>query len=419
MIPQSKRPLGKSELREQAEAVFRGTANAADEDLANLSPDEVRRLLHELRVHQIELEMQNEELRCTQGELEAARMRYFDLYNLAQVGYCSLSEKSLILQSNLCAATLLGVARRDLVKRPITRHILKADQDIYYLLRKRLIETGQPQNCELRMTRSDGTQFWAQFTATTTQDDDAAPVFRIVISDITERKEAQATQREHTEQLRTLSRRVLEVQETERRRVANELHDELGQSLTAIKINLQAQQHFRDEPPEKLNVENIRIVEDALLQVRRLALALRPSILDDLGLVPALRWLAEQTEARSGLEVRFQQAVEQGRFANDIETACFRIVQEALTNIIRHAEAQHVDIDLRQDADVMVLTVRDDGRGFDPAARRASAVAGNSVGLLGMQERAMLIGAQLDIRSRPGQGTTVQQRFPCAPLRNN
>ena len=117
-------------------------------------------MLHELRVHQIELEMQNEELRRAQAELGAARARYFDLYDLAPVGYVTVSEKGLILEANLTAATLLGVARGSLIKRPMSKFILKEDHDIYYLHRKKLFETREPQECELRMGKEDGTVFW-------------------------------------------------------------------------------------------------------------------------------------------------------------------------------------------------------------------------------------------------------------------
>ena len=151
-------------------------------------------------------------------------------------------------------------------------------------------------------------------------------------------------------------------------------------------------------------------MDDALHQVRRLALALRPSVLHDLGLAPALHWIAEQTAARTGLVVQFHPAVTDGRLAPEIETACFRIVQEALTNITRHARATRVEIDLYQDGDKLVLSVQDDGCGFDPARVRAQAVAGGSVGVLGMQERAMLIGGQLDIASARGQGSAVRLR---------
>jgi signal transduction histidine kinase len=215
-----------------------------------------------------------------------------------------------------------------------------------------------------------------------------------------------------TRQLQALSRRVLEAQEQERRRVAIELHDELGQSLTAIKINLQLGERFKDRAPADLYQENIRIVEEALQQVRLLATGLRPSMLDDLGLAPALKWIAEQSASRGGFEVQFHQERDTERLASVIETACFRIVQEALTNISRHAKASKVQINLRREADDLVLTVTDDGLGFDTVAMRERATTGASLGVLGMQERATLLGGQLEIRARPGEGSTVELRCP-------
>lgn len=215
-----------------------------------------------------------------------------------------------------------------------------------------------------------------------------------------------------TRQLKALSRRVLEVQEMERRRVAIELHDELGQSLTAIKINLQLGARLKDKPQEELNRENIRIVEDALQQVRRLATTLRPSMLDDLGLPAALQWITEQSANRSGFAVDFTHARGHPRLAPDIETACFRIVQEALTNITRHAKASKVDIRLERQEDQLVLRIADDGCGFKLEEMQARAIAGNSTGVLGMQERATLIGGQLAIQASPGQGTTLELVCP-------
>ena len=215
-----------------------------------------------------------------------------------------------------------------------------------------------------------------------------------------------------TRQLKALSQRVLEAQEQERRRVAIELHDELGQSLTAIKINLQLSERFKDNAPPDLYAENIRIVEDALQQVRRLATGLRPSMLDDLGLAPALKWMSEQSASRSGFDVVFHHERTNVRLAPEIETACFRIVQEALTNITRHAQAKHVEISLRREGRDLLLRVQDDGHGFDLSTMQAHALAGGSLGVLGMQERATLLGGQLDIGSAPGAGCTVQLRCP-------
>jgi PAS domain S-box-containing protein len=184
-------PQAAAELRRRAEEIARGKAAPSPEYLNARSSEETRQALHELLVHQIELEIQNEELRRAQAELDAARARYFDLYDLAPVGYCTLSEQGLILETNLTAVTLLGVPRGALVKQPISRFILKEDQNVYYLLRKQLFETGEPQACELRMVKSDGAPFWARLEATAAQDAEGVPVGRIVMSDITERKLAQ------------------------------------------------------------------------------------------------------------------------------------------------------------------------------------------------------------------------------------
>ena len=204
MIIKDNRTGDVPELRKHAEKIAREKEAQSPEDIESLSPDEIRQMLHELRVHQIELEMQNEELRLAQAELDAARARYFDLYDLAPVGYFTVSEKGLILEANLTAATQLGSTRNALVKQPITRFIHKEDQDIYYMYRKRLIKTGMPQECDLRMLDNDGTMHWAHLAASVVQDADGARVGRIVMSDITERKLAEDALRQSEERFRKL-----------------------------------------------------------------------------------------------------------------------------------------------------------------------------------------------------------------------
>jgi PAS domain S-box-containing protein len=201
MTSQDDRPGDAAELRRRAEEMARERAARAPENLQALSPEEARRTLQELRVHQIELEMQNEELRRAQAELDAARARYFDLYDLAPVGYCTLSEQGLIREANLTAAGLLGVARGALVKQPISQLIVKEDQDIYYRHRKQLFETGEPQAYELRMVKLNAAAFWARLEATAAQDAGGTPVCRVVISDITERKKAEEAREKLTAQL--------------------------------------------------------------------------------------------------------------------------------------------------------------------------------------------------------------------------
>ncbi len=217
-------------LRQRAEEKARATG---DQDLEALSPEETRRLLHELRVHQIELEMQNEELRRAQEALEASRARYFDLYDLAPVGYVTISTEALILEANLTAATLLGASRGALVKQPLTRFILSEDQGIYYRHRKQLFETGEPQVCEIRMVRQGGRLFWARLEATVAQDNDsgAPPVAcHVVLSDITERKQAEEALQAYSERLEEMvEERTRELQETQEQLVRREKLAMLGQ----------------------------------------------------------------------------------------------------------------------------------------------------------------------------------------------
>lgn len=181
-------------LRQQAETSLLGKAKLWPENQADLTPAATQEMLHELQVHQIELEMQNEQLRQSHLELDAVRTRYFDLYDLAPVGYCTVSVHGLIIEANLTAANLLGMPRSALVSQPFSRFIVREDQDIYYLCRKHLLDTRAPQACEFRMLAYDGTPFWARMEATTGYEAGDTPVIRIVISDISARKSAEQAQ---------------------------------------------------------------------------------------------------------------------------------------------------------------------------------------------------------------------------------
>ena len=177
-----------AEMRKHAEEIDQERHPASPENTEALSPGETQQVLHELRVHQIELEMQNEQLRTSQVQLETARARYFDLYDLAPAGYCTVSEKGLVLEANLTAAILLDVPRGFLLRRPFSQFILKEDADIYYLHHKQLLKSAEPQSFDLRMLKKDGTAFWANLAATVALDADGTTILRVVMSDITERK---------------------------------------------------------------------------------------------------------------------------------------------------------------------------------------------------------------------------------------
>src|SRR6266581_233614 len=245
---------------------------------------------------------------------------------------------------------------------------------------------------------------------------------QIIVRDITERRQAEQAVREREaevrrsrERLEALSQRLLKVQENERRLIARELHDQIGQALTAVKLNLESLRSGarggRGAKGFPLD-ESVAIVEQLMEAVRSMSLELRPSVLDDLGLAAALRWYGDRQGRRAGLAVRVRTQLPTERLASDLETACFRVAQEAITNVARHAAAKRVAVDVRAEDGTLDLTVRDDGSGFDVVAVRRGTTADGSIGLDGMEERVRLLGGDFRIDSHSGTGTTVWARFP-------
>ena len=202
-------PGNSTELRKRAENIAREIVALPPKEIEALSREEIIEKLQELQVHQIELEMQSLELRMANEELDISRARYFDLYNLAPVGYCIISDKGLVLEVNLTAATMLGKDRNELVNQPITRFIHKEDQDIFYLIGKHLFETGYPQTGELRMVIFDETVFWTFLTATASRDALGKPEFCVMLTNITERKQAEEAMRKSEELYRNLFKNML------------------------------------------------------------------------------------------------------------------------------------------------------------------------------------------------------------------
>jgi signal transduction histidine kinase len=216
-----------------------------------------------------------------------------------------------------------------------------------------------------------------------------------------------------SKKLQVLSHRLVEVQESERRHIARELHDEIGQALTAAEMNLQAAlQSPRAPNLERRLSASMEAIEQVIEQVHNLSLNLRPSMLDDLGLEPALRWLTRRQAELAGVQAEFHADHLEDRLHPIVETECFRVAQEALTNIVRHASAKKIVVSLVRTNSHLHLRVRDDGVGFDVAKRRNEAVGGGSLGLLSMEERAVLAAGGLELRSSPGQGTEVHAWFP-------
>jgi PAS domain S-box-containing protein len=236
----------------------------------------------------------------------------------------------------------------------------------------------------------------------------------LIASDLSETKRAEQELRASSEQLRSLTAHLQSVLEKERTRISREVHDELGQSLTAVKMDLAwlAGRLPQTNGPMLERISSTRQLADSMIQsIRRISTELRPAVLD-LGLAAAVEWQVQDFQARSGIQCKVRLLTREV-VASDASTAMFRIFQETLTNVARHAKATRAEVVLQKQRDRLVLLIRDNGRGFneqDPCLSK-------SLGLLGMRERAAILGGRVNISSAPGRGTTVTAWVPL-PLPN-
>lgn len=230
-------------------------------------------------------------------------------------------------------------------------------------------------------------------------------------ADRRERQLAEDKLRRSLEQLRALTNYLQYVREEERTRIAREVHDELGQALTGLKLDMSwlAARVARNAKPVQEKVKTmVHHIDETIQTVRRIATELRPGILDSLGLAAALEWQANEFQSRAGIPCHVAATVDDSQLPQELATVFFRIYQEALTNIIRHANATRVDVRLAEQDGVLVLTVRDNGRGISEEEIANT----RSIGLVGMRERAMLIGGDITLEGAPGKGTTMTLRVP-------
>jgi PAS domain S-box-containing protein len=261
--------------------------------------------------------------------------------------------------------------------------------------------------------RRDGTRFWGNVVVTALRGPDGRLLgYGKVTRDLTERRQAELDLlRSHTE-LRALTRRLEAVREEERARLARELHDELGQQLTALRMSAKwLEKHLTagTEPDVLLAKlkDMLEIISTSIQTTRNVSADLRPTVLDMFGLQEAIEWLVADFRSKSDLEVGLTVSLNGALPDPDMNTTFFRIVQEALTNVVRHAQATRVDVALEQHDAALVCRIRDDGRGFSPQEVRPGAL-----GLVGMRERAHLISGELKIESAPGQGSLVTLVVP-------
>ena len=348
------------------------------------------------------------------AELKASEVKYYDLYDNAPDMFVSVDAATEeILECNQTLATALGYTKEEIIGRSI---FFVYHPDCWEEVKKALrsfVTTGEVHGVELQFKRKDGRKIDVSLNVSAVRDKQGNVLSsRSIWRDITERKRVEEELRRSHLQLRNLASRLLAVREEERTLVARELHDELGQALTGVKLDLA---WLLEKTPTRrtTSIERIRsmlsLVDRTINSVRRIASELRPAMLDELGLVDAVAWLADNIKQRSDIAVDLDLPVD-GRLQlqRDQVTAVFRVLQEALMNVVLHAGAGRVIVQMKTTASELKLVVQDDGRGITDDEIAST----NSLGLIGMRERTVAMGGHLELQQAPHGGTLVTLRIP-------
>jgi PAS domain S-box-containing protein len=425
-------------LRQQAETVARGKGRPVPRNLEALAPEAMRDALHELQVYQIELELQNEELRRMQLALDTERARYFDLYDLAPLGYCTLSEEGLIVEGNFTAATMLGLARSDLVMQPITRFIVRADQDVYYLCRRHLVESGDPQSCELRMLRTDGTLFWAHLEATAALGAGGESVCRVMLSDISDRKKLDQALREKNIELEMARQEADRANRAKSDFLAGMSH-ELRSPLNSI-LGFAQLMESSTPPPTPADAARIghilqagwfllTLINDVLdlasVESGKLHVVLESVSLPDL--LPECQALVEAQAQQKGISLHFSPCQVPCRVLAD-PTRLTQVIVNLLSNAIKYNRpGGAVSVTCRAAAGQRVhFSVRDTGEGLPPEklaqlfqpfnrlGRETGAEPGTGIGLVICRRLIELMQGEIGVESTVGMGSEFWFELPQA-----
>nr|CBX29628.1 hypothetical protein N47_J06090 [uncultured Desulfobacterium sp.] len=401
----------KTSIRMRAEAAY----DQKNKSLINDSGKDTDSLIYELQVHQIELEMQNEELKKTQVELDKTLDKYFELYDLAPAGYLTMNAKGLIVQANLTIAALLELSKKLLVRVLFSQFVLPDSQDQYYLLLNKVINTGKEQTGELHM-KNNGPGFFANlFMVPVLDDDQAVSEIRVVVTDITNIKNAQYKQNKSEDHIRYLNHQLLKAQENERQAISSHLHENVAQDLAAIKMGFENLLNEKNEslPDAQHEAESLfALLNRCIGAVRDLSYELWPPLLDQLGLVQAIRKQCAIFSEKTGLPMSFSSyGMEYIKLDRNIRISLFRIVQEGLHNIRQHALAKNVEVELICSGLAILLNIFDNGIGFDTVDEQ-SREAAFGIGLQYMKERAASIGGDMRIISKPGAGCKITVEIP-------
>ena len=444
-----KSPKKKAGLREQQKNRRSGIKTP-------VSAASTQRLFHELQVHQIELEMQNTELQETRGRMEALLEKYTDLYDFAPVGYFTLDSRGRILEVNLMGAALLGEDRSLLLNRCLAHFVAPTSRPAFLTFLEQVFAGSERGACEAALLKKNGAHFWTNFHAVSNISlSDPQTTCRVAVSDISVLKRGEEAQRHleiltstnrglkkeivrrlaverslkksqqhqsrllaHTHQmhnqLRSLSRQFLLAQEEERKKISRELHDVIAQVLTGINVQLTALMLEAGGKARTLSrtiKRTQRLVEKSVDIIHRFARELRPAVLDDLGLIPALHSFLKGFTKTTGIHVRLTTFAEVETLNITKRTILYRVAQEALTNVARHAQASQVEMSIRRFPDSVCMEIKDNGKSFN-VEQVLHTKSHKRLGLPGMRERVEMIGGEFVVKSAPNHGTTIQARIP-------
>ncbi len=378
-----------------------------------ISSGDIEKLVHELQVHQIELEMQNDELRKAQVEIEESRRKYVDLYDFAPVGYFTLDKNAVIIETNLTGPSLLGVERTRLFKTLFIHFILPEDRDLFMKFWRKFTENPGRQSCELRLKTKASGPMWVGLESTAVYAPDGKFTgVRLAVIDITERKRSEEALRDSEKRFQDLSSKLLNIQELERKVIANELHDGLLSDLAAVNLRLGDKISTLEKTNHPLAPDLrklLEILQKTTKEIRRIMNRLRPSILDELGLVPALEWLCREfNEVHPHIHVECKLQAREDEIPDSIKVVIFRVAEEAIANSGRHGRGTSTDIFLEKSSGRIEFIVQDNGQGFNLENIEMG------VGLESMRERVEISGGGFQIESKIGQGTTIRATWSCS-----
>ena len=341
--------------------------------------------------------------------LRASEERFAKIFHLSpfRMGILRIRD-GIVLEVNEAWTKGTGFSRADIINQSIFKLASAMDHGLVDKVRQVLKNPKPILNLEVRFESKDGREVIAH-TSAVMVDLDGEPCYLWVANDITERKHAE-------DALRALSARLRSAREEEGTRIAREIHDELGGILTGLKWDLEKIDNALNNANDNSHLSEIHaridsmttLIETTISTVRRIASELRPGVLDDLGLVAAIEWQIEQFQSRAGLKCHWTNNASDVELTRERATAVFRILQEILTNVLRHARATNLYVKLSRNKNYFELEVKDDGQGITESQRMNS----RSLGLLGMKERALLVGGEVRITGKQGVGTTVLVRVP-------